>query len=178
MRIGLDIDGVLCNFLEGIVEKAKHEGVDFVSDWKKIDTHEIHPNFKKLFKKVALDEVFWLSLEPIAFTKPMDFEVSAYITSRPIRSEVTAEWLKAWGYPSAKVITVDHPSKKAQHVWDLGLDCFVDDLPSTCLEVNAGKPKCGILMQTNTNKSYWMDDRMYKIWNLGAIKKFFDGGWS
>ena len=66
----------------------------------------------------------------------MDFDVKAYVTSRSIPSEVSAEWLHNHGFPNAPVITVGSGNSKLSALNELGIDLFVDDKAETIEEIN------------------------------------------
>lgn len=130
--IGLDIDGVLCCFSHGVIERAKTLGLDegFPKHWKDVDNWGMGTNFSKIMKDAWLDPQFWLNLPKFPNVK-VDFQPTCYITSRPIAVEVTKQWLDDNGFPEAPVITVANPCDKLQHIQELNVEVFVDDLWET-----------------------------------------------
>lgn len=132
LRIGLDVDGVLCDFGTGVIKRAQamglHEG--FPTCREEVTCWDMGPNFSQIMKDAWLDSNFWLSLDPLRDSN-LPFEPECYITSRPVATVVTAMWLAKHGFPAADVICVPKPEDKLQHIIDYDLDLFVDDLFST-----------------------------------------------
>jgi uncharacterized HAD superfamily protein len=133
-RIALDIDGVLANFSGGVVDKAKELGIEFIDCPSKVTHWDMHPNFSKVMKNYWGDPEFWLNLQPLR-SGNLPFVPHVYITSRPIDTEITRQWLIKHGFPSAPVITVKHPKEKLQHIENMGIDILIDDLHHTVREV-------------------------------------------
>jgi hypothetical protein len=138
MRIGLDIDGVLANFQQGVIELAKKRGLPFYQHWTEWSTRNPPPGpyadtFARLWPEIEGNAAFWLGLEPMhdAF---VPFPVACYVTFRPVPSEVSHEWLMEQGFPDAPVITVDS-GLKVPTLIEHGIDIFVDDLPRVIEEI-------------------------------------------
>lgn len=127
-KIALDCDGVICNFTGGTIKRAKELGLEFVNSIDEVNCWDIHPNFSKVMKEAWGDADFWLNLNPL---NTISFTPHCYITSRPIETKVTEQWLDKHGFPKAKVITVAKPEDKIQHLLDEGVDLLIDDLHST-----------------------------------------------
>jgi 5'' nucleotidase, deoxy (Pyrimidine), cytosolic type C protein (NT5C). len=145
-RIALDVDGVLCNFAQGIIDLAVKEGKGhlFPSNWTEVCTWNMCVNpqdFLDLFLRVQNDESFWLSLPPMPdaqdfFSTHKGFHPEMYVTKRPVRPNVTARWLNYNGFPPAQVITVADPKEKLDIVRQ-DCDIFVDDLIETVADMRA-----------------------------------------
>lgn len=136
-KIGLDIDEVLCNFTKGWAELY-----DDVSD--KPASWYYDKNIIRRFDAMRVEETlndFYLGLEPLSKPEDIPFEPTCYITSRPVPSEISQEWLETWGFPHRPVITVDLNQSKVEVAKKLGLDVFVDDKYETFVDMN----KAGIL---------------------------------
>jgi hypothetical protein len=134
MKIGLDIDGVLCNFAQGAIDKARQLGLSqaykFHASWTEVDQWYLttcgSPDpFSELWPYIKEDNFFWWNLQPLPYSGPVDFTVDRYVTSRPVSSDLSRQWLIRHGFPDATVITVSKPEHKLDHVQDL--DLFVDD---------------------------------------------------
>jgi FMN phosphatase YigB (HAD superfamily) len=134
-KIVLDVDGVLADFVTGILREAKKHELDsfFPSSPSEVDKWNISDKFIELFQKVKGDENFWLNLS-VLNEIPQGLEPVAYLTARPIRSEITAEWLKLNYFPEAEVITVTNPLDKIPVLLELKPDVFIDDHWQTVIE--------------------------------------------
>jgi uncharacterized HAD superfamily protein len=128
IKVALDVDGVICNFSQGVVERAKQLNIEFLESWEDWEYWDGHDNFSKVMKEAWKDPNFWLNLEPL---NKINFTPYMYITSRPVPAEVTKQWLDKHGFPTAKVITVSKPEDKLQHLLDEKIDLLIDDLHST-----------------------------------------------
>lgn len=134
LKIGLDIDEVLC---------------DWVSDWIKLydmhvpkswffDSH-IMERFAAMKEAGTLDD-FYLNLKPKCSPCDIPFEPHCYVTSRPVDTEITVQWLRKHNFPMRPVITVPAGTSKAQVLKEAGVDLFVDDRYDNFEELN----RCGI----------------------------------
>jgi uncharacterized HAD superfamily protein len=133
LRIGLDIDGVIANFTQATIERAKELGLSnqYIKSWEDVTYWDVSPIFSQIMKDAWLDPSFWLGLEPMPGCLPLPVKPCCYITARPIDSKVTKQWLKKHNFPNAKVISVKTPEEKLAHIKNEKLDVFVDDLFST-----------------------------------------------
>jgi hypothetical protein len=128
MKIGLDIDGVLCNFVQGILDIGQSRGLShFPKSWDVVDHWLICDGFVEVMKEVNMTAEFWLKLKPLPYSLPLDFTPDCYITARPIESWVTQQWLDYWRFPKADLITVANPVDKLAHIQERQLDIFIDD---------------------------------------------------
>lgn len=132
--MGLDVDGVLANFGQGIIEAAKIMDIDIGLDNWAEQTTWMPPEadgFQEVWDVVSRDPEFWLGLKP--FEEYPNYTPGAYVTSRPISSDVTRKWLETFGFPSAPVITVSSAFGKVKPCHELGLLYFIDDKPENWL---------------------------------------------
>lgn len=134
LRIGLDIDGVLACFSCGVINRANEIGMKemFPESCELVDCWDMSDHFSLLMKEAWLNKQFWLGLPPL---QAVGFTPICYITSRPIHTTVTEQWLAQHGFPEAEVITVAKPPEKVQHIQERSLDIFIDDLYSTVREL-------------------------------------------
>ena len=122
VRISLDIDEVLCNWLGAWKE---YWGIED-------DTHawyfdrEIGEKFDIMKREGNLVD-FYAGLKPLIDPKDIHFEPHCYITSRPVPKEVTEAWLDLHGFPARPVYTVDADHSKVDVFKASGADVHVDD---------------------------------------------------
>lgn len=147
-KIGLDIDEVLCNFVEGWHKKW---GADPCPEW-----WTYHRGMDKYFEHMKTDKTiddFYLSLKPKIKPSDIPFEPYCYVTSRPVDTSVTERWLDIHGFPAVKVYTVGIGASKVEVLKNAGVEIFVDDNFNNFKELNnAGI--CTFLMDANHNKRY------------------------
>jgi hypothetical protein len=140
MNYGLDVDGVLSNFGQGIINKACELGwgCDFPADSSKIDKWVFSGRFMEVWNIIEKDESFWLSLprfESAYKALKVIPSPAFYITKRPISSKITSQWLRSNGFPVSPVITVEDASHKLQYLVSHKVEAYVDDLFSTIRQV-------------------------------------------
>ena len=117
-RIGLDIDGVIADFVGAMMNKFPNELTHRPIYWN-------DPILRKLYKEVINDNDFWLNIEPLTLELP--FEPTCYITSRQISNDITQTWLDKNGFSSAPLIQVSNNADKYKVAKEHNLDMFVDD---------------------------------------------------
>ncbi len=154
MKLGIDCDGVLCNFSKRYAEYAKKFcGLDVdisqQREWS-FESIGVPPEMDdRIWEEIKNTENFWRRLEPLSgawtlFWSQRNHELF-FITSRvPTKGmsvvAQTAGWLQYYHnieFPT--VLVADQPSKKIPLALNLGIDAFVDDKPSTVKSMrNAG----------------------------------------
>lgn len=146
-KIALDIDEVICNWVEAWCEIY---GIVIPTSWY------FQWNIKNLFDNMAdagiLDQ-FYSSLSPRVVAAEMPFEPVAYISHRPVGDNVTKDWLEKHGFPLKPVIHVKDRADKVKHCLDLGVEIFVDDNYDTFLAMNQAGVCC-YLMDAPHNRRY------------------------
>jgi 5'(3')-deoxyribonucleotidase len=147
-KIGLDIDEVLCDFVGGW---HKYWGTTPEPLFWYYD-YSMNQKFKEMREKGDLND-FYLSLEPKIDPASIPFEPCCYVTSRPIPTEVTMEWLSKHGFPQVPVYTVGLGESKAALLKDVGVDIFVDDRFENFVELNKAGI-CTYLWDASHNKKY------------------------
>jgi hypothetical protein len=133
LRIGTDIDDVLCNFINAYCKKfGMPENPKF---W------EFDPQFWPRYQSLYEDEEFWLGLESIVTPEDFTFEPAVYITSRPeILRKFTERWLfEVKGYPVAPVVMT---TDKVSTFNEYKLDKFIDDKFATFQKMNRAGQLC------------------------------------
>lgn len=153
LRIGLDIDGVICDFIGGTLKKYGQPYPNPV--------HWNDPIIVEILESVKGDKDFWLGLQPLVDPRKLLIQPSAYITHRGIDNSVTEDWLNKTGFPRAKVISVSGSKLKA--CLDNKIDIFVDDKYETYLELNQGGVFCYLFDQPWNHKYEVGHKRIYSL---------------
>lgn len=144
-KIGLDIDGVLADFVGHLMEVTGNKG--------HVPEHWNDPIVRREFDKVKKDENFWKNIPPLLKREDIPFEPHCYITARSISSEVTQEWLDRHLFPKASLYCVGVGESKVEIARQSGITHFVDDSYSNFLELS----RAGIFTYLYTapyNKKY------------------------
>lgn len=127
MIIGLDIDGVLCDFIGGFY-KTYRQNLNTLKRWDDIFVSSF---FHEITNK---EDDFWRELLPCCDSKLVE-KVDYYITSRATYNFLTEKWLKKWGFPEAPVHTIGN--NKTQLIKELKIDFFLDDKPENYFQINS-----------------------------------------
>ena len=142
-RIGLDVDGVIANFSDAFILKARELGLGqyFPDSWKGHVDWDFGLGrggiFKAVWREIEEDPIFWLRI-PTHSERPL-YRPEVYVTARPVPSIVTEAWLGLNGFPKVPVVTVPVGHNKADAFREFYVDLFIDDKPSNVLELrNAG----------------------------------------
>ena len=157
-KIGLDIDEVIADWVGAYSKKFNlRERPVFWNFSKEIGEH---------FKELKDDKDFWMNINPKIDPDSLPFEPHCYITSRPIPTEWTEEWLQAKGFPACPVYTVGVNMSKVEAAKESGLEIFVDDRYENFVELNnAGI--CTFLMNAPHNERYEVGYR--RIFDLNQL---------
>lgn len=158
-RYGLDIDDVLCYWVPAW---AKKHGLAEPTSWS--FDRAILDKFKAM---EDLDE-FYLGLEVKTKPEEIPFEPVVYVTSRPVDTAISEEWLDKHGFPAAPVVTVGSGGSKVQALKDYNVDIFVDDNYGNFLEVNKAGICC-YLFDACHNQRY--DVGYKRIKSLQELKR-------
>jgi len=131
-KIGLDIDGVLADFM-----LAWHRLYPEVSP--KPNTWYLDPKIIERIKMMreanTLDD-FYLNIEPLISPNDIPFEPHCYITSRPVAREISEQWLEKYGFPKKPVFSLEIKSSKVDVAIKAGIDIFIDDFYDNFVELN------------------------------------------
>ena len=172
MRYGIDIDGVLADFVKGFASLNDGTWQLDLSSWGLGLTREQELDG---WKKVTEDADFWLDLDvlnrfPQERLAPMD--VVYFITKRketPGRStaQEAAKWLyKKQGIAFPTVLALDN---KGETCRALKVDAFIDDKPENCWDV---------MSQSPTTRVFLMDQPWNqwdtKVTRVKSLEEFFD----
>jgi hypothetical protein len=155
-KIWLDIDEVLCDWVGGWMELYgfKERPTSWYFDPLILDRFEA-------MKKDGTINDFYLNLKPKISPADLPFEPHCYITSRPVLTEVTMEWLQKHGFPMRPVYTVATFTSKVDAVKASGADIGVDDSYSNYVQLNAAGCTT-FLMDAPHNQRYKVGYRRIK----------------
>jgi len=167
-RIGLDIDGVLADFNLHFLRKMKDEGV--IEDAHTPATDWNDPRFRENFWRVNSDKDFWLGIPRMLDPFNIDYPVAAYITARPIATEVSERWLSENGFPDAPVITVGQDGDKVSAINELDLDVFADDGWHNFYKIEqSGAVDVNFLVDRPHNRKFQIED-WKRLYHVGELK--------
>ena len=131
LKIGLDIDGVLADFV-GHLMKVSGNTDHSPEHWN-------DPVVRAEFDKFKSDPTFWAEIPPLIGRLDVPFEPHCYITARSIDPTVTQGWLNKHLFPKAPLYCVGNGESKIEIAKKSGIDVMVDDSFSNFLELtNAG----------------------------------------
>lgn len=131
-NIGLDIDGVLADFATAWSNKFPEISAT-PNSW--YFDRKIGARFKGMAKRGTLDD-FYLSIPALIESIDLPFDPCCYITSRPVSTEVTEEWLQRNGFPAKPVYTVDVRKSKVEIAKSANVEIFIDDSYENFVELN------------------------------------------
>ena len=156
-RIGLDIDEVICSWVE---HWTKYHGMVTPECWN-FDQH-----IGSKFEALKDDKAFWMSIPPKMNPRDLPFEPHCYITSRTIPKEWTEEWIQKNGFPTMPVYSVGLNQSKVEVAKKSGIDWFVDDRYENFVELNKAGI-CTFLFDAPHNQRYSVGyKRIYKLSDL------------
>ena len=93
-----------------------------------------------------------VNLEPKIDPRDLTFEPLAYITARPVKSEISEMWLDKHGFPAAPVYTVGVGGSKLDIIQKLGATIHIDDNYDTYTELNQNGICCYLLDALHNQK--------------------------
>lgn len=130
-KIGLDIDEVLAAWTPAWCKYWNIEKCP--SSW--FFDRNILQKFNDMKVDGTLDS-FYLNLPTLINPDDIPFEPYVYVTSRPVSTEISQQWLDNKGFPHRPVHTVPLGESKVDVIKSLGLDYFVDDRFDNFVELN------------------------------------------
>ncbi|MEK7334108.1 MAG: hypothetical protein AAB222_02150 [Candidatus Binatota bacterium] len=189
MVLGLDIDGVVADFLSPflrVVEKKIGNGPippETITDFNFKD----HPYLTeeavwKCMEAVSYDPDFWQRLSPLLSAEQWQEldnlsrkEQLVFITHRYEREtydihEVTCDWLKRHGV--GKPVVYFTQESKAKLVDHLGVSLFVDDRHENCRDVAENTRAIVMMPHRHYNQSF-DHPKVKRIWNFNELFSYF-----
>lgn len=147
VRIALDIDEVLCDWIKAWCDKFNYEVPNF---WNFSYNNKEH--FEHLMNEGELEE-FYLGLERKMNPDDLPFEPYCYVTSRSVPTEITEKWLQNNGFPSKPVYSVGFGVSKVDVCKENEIDIMVDDSYGNFKELNENGICC-FLWDAPHNRRY------------------------
>lgn len=156
-RIGIDVDGVLCDFVNGFCDLAKRKLDKDVcrtpNRWEWADDHLTQEEQAELWKHIKATPSWWGRLDALDKTNRTrkclqswyDSQYDLYaITTRPGAGvqAVTAAWLQVEFNLPISVIITRNALDKARVACALNLTHFIDDNADNCRAVLRELPEC------------------------------------
>lgn len=183
-RVGVDIDGVLANFVSGFADLIKRmtgKDVPHMADsWDWYRAHGVTAaDEKELWAYIRAHPEFWVGLAPLRDAREGGFAALErwhrnrsdiyFITSRPGVGAKTAteEWLeKVLSFPPT-VLLVGGAVDKAKAADALNLTHFVDDRPENIVAVRTHVPRCRAALYTASyNEGEELPVRVHRLEEL------------
>lgn len=131
-KIGLDIDGVIADFMS-----AWHNIYPEIPS--KPNSYDFDKNMverlNNMEKEGVLDE-FYLNIKPFINPDDLLFEIFCYVTARPVDTRITETWLKKFGFPNKTVYTTPMGTSKVKIIKEVGVEIFIDDYYNNFVELN------------------------------------------
>jgi len=156
IRIGLDLDQVLCDFYGPYVKLFGEPKSDF----------EITKNVNR---KLSKDKTFWLLLPII--NKP-NFEPALYCSKRVNPKEWSKQWLKQNGLPNKPFYQVWLQEQNKADFIKGRVDLFIDDSVSNWKQLNEAGIPC-LLMDCEYNRNIDTPLRIYSL-DIDEIMRVYE----
>ena len=159
MRIGIDCDGVLRDFIPCLIDSIKETHPEHADKIKKVEAWEWESwlpfwtedeTEKYVFEDNYLD-FFGVEASPIKssvedwpklvqWAKENDHQLILVSAQREHCKDITTEWLQRWGFMFDEI----HYTK---HKWSIDVDVLIDDSPEKLDDfdkksINGGTPIC------------------------------------
>lgn len=146
IRIGLDIDDVLADFMGTYLNRFGIPKQD----------SEITKNVSQILKT---DKDFWLNLPVI---NSIDFIPELYCTKRVNPKDWTRKWLISNGFPNRNIYQVICQIRNKADFIKGRVDVFVDDSVSNFIKMNLAGVPC-LLLDKEYNQNWGPIGRLYSL---------------
>lgn len=146
-KVGLDIDEVLALWVPAWCD---HWNMEEPQSW--YFDRKIMDKFAQMREEGILDD-FYLNLKPAIDPNTIPFEPHCYVTSRPVSTNITEQWLDKYGFPTRPVYTVGVGESKVDVIKSAGIEIFVDDRFDNFVELNKNGICC-FLYDAPHNRRY------------------------
>lgn len=185
MIVGLDIDGVVADFLSAFlrlletrlgngpiaaetIRSFNFKDHPFLSEevvWKCMEEVSYAPEFWENLSSLILPED-WSRLEELSRNSRLVFITHRYVRETYSIHEISCEWLRRHGISHPAVYFTQEP--KGRLVQDLGLSLFMDDRFENCQEI-AENTKATVLMPHRSYNQNFAHPRVKRIRNFSEL---------
>lgn len=162
MRIGLDLDGTVDDFMNPYLERFGNPKKD----------SEITKNVTQILSK---DRDFWLSLPVLRY---IDFIPELYCTKRVNPKQWTRKWLVEHGFPNRPIYQMYYQHGNKATMIKGRVDVFIDDSISNFIKLNLSGVPC-LLIDQPDNQEWGPVGRIYSLNKeeiVDAYNLFIDTG--
>lgn len=162
MRIGLDLDGTVDDFMNPYLKRFGKPKKD----------SEITKNVQQILSK---DRDFWLSLPVL---RHIDFVPELYCTKRVNPKQWTRKWLIEHGFPNRPIYQMYYQHGNKANMIKGRVDVFVDDSISNFIKLNLSGVPC-LLIDQPDNQSWGPVGRIFTLNKeeiIDAYNLFIDTG--
>ena len=162
MRIGLDLDGTVDDFMNPYLERFGKP---------KKDT-EITKNVQQILSK---DRNFWLNLPVLRY---IDFIPELYCTKRVNPKQWTRKWLVEHGFPNRPIYQMYYQHGNKANMIKGRVDVFIDDSISNFIKLNLSGVPC-LLIDQPDNQEWGPIGRIFTLNKqeiIDAYNLFIDTG--
>jgi uncharacterized HAD superfamily protein len=163
IKIGLDIDEVIANFIAAY--NKKYNITTLPTSW------DYDPLIKQRLNELKNDKEFWLSIEPLIDPSDIPFEPHCYITSRTCDIELTRQWIHERGFPNVPVYQTAPGQPKSEIAKDAGIDVFVDDRFENFVDLENNGICCFLLTAPHNEKYDVGHKRIARLSDIPQIKR-------
>lgn len=136
MRIGLDLDGTVDDFMNPYLERFGKPRKD----------SEITKNVQQILSK---DRNFWLNLPVL---RHIDFVPELYCTKRVNPKQWTRKWLVEHGFPNRPIYQMYYQQGNKANMIKGRVDVFVDDSISNFIKLNLSGVPCLLIDQPDNQE--------------------------
>ena len=162
MRIGLDLDGTVDDFMNPYLERFGKPRKD----------SEITKNVQQILSK---DRNFWLNLPVL---RHIDFVPELYCTKRVNPKQWTRKWLIEHGFPNRPIYQMYYQHGNKANMIKGRVDVFVDDSISNFIKLNLSGVPC-LLIDQPDNQEWGPIGRIFTLNKqeiVDAYNLFIDAG--
>lgn len=145
LRIGLDIDEVLADFMGAYIDR-----------FGETPSHVITQNCVNVLSN---DRTFWEGLKVL---RTPDFDLTLYCTKRVNPKSYTKRWLQQNGFPNAPIYQIYDQMRNKADLIKGRVDVFIDDSPFNVKAMNQAGLPC-LLMNTPYNRDFKTPLRVYSL---------------